>query len=195
LFGLNGRKKFELLVPGMHNQTNAQGAFAAAMEFGIDWNEAQKALLQFAGLPHRLQLVYEANGVRFYDDSIATIPEAAVAALESFPPKKVIQIIGGHNKKLPITVMCAELTKRAKAVLCIGEMGAVVSKIMEESPYQAGAAVYACGDLGTAVGMAKAIASSGDVVLLSPGFSSHDQFVNFEKRGEEFGKLVRKSVK
>jgi UDP-N-acetylmuramoylalanine--D-glutamate ligase len=191
LFGLNGRKKFELLVPGVHNQTNAQGAFAAAMEFGIDWNEAQKALLDFPGLPHRLQLVHEENGVRFYDDSIATIPEAAIAALDSFPPKKVIQIIGGKDKGLPITVMCSELTQRAKAVLCIGETGREVSKILEQSPYQAGAAIYSCGDLATAVRMAKKMAAPGDVVLLSPGFASQDQFVNFEERGELFAKLVQ----
>lgn len=189
-YGMSGRRKFELLVPGAHNQLNAQGAFAAANIFGIDWEAAQKALASFNGLAHRLQFVGEAGGVRYFDDSIATIPEAAIVALESFPARKVIQIVGGYDKGLPITALCSNLIERAKAVMCMGATGPRIAEMLEESPSQSAAASYRCGDLATAMAMARRIAVPGDVVLLSPGFSSLDQYVNFEKRGEEFVSLV-----
>src|SRR5690606_36876950 len=99
-FGTDGRRKFELLVPGAHKQLNAQAAFAAAAVLGVTWDEAQAALRDFPGLPHRLQLVHERDGVRYYNDSIATIPQAAIAALGSFPPERVIQFVGGYDKHL-----------------------------------------------------------------------------------------------
>jgi len=185
-FGLAGRSKFDLLIPGEHNQLNAQGAFATASIFGVDFTTAQRSLADFTGLPHRLQRIYESGGVSYYNDSIATIPEAAVAALESFPNKKVIQIVGGYGKDIPITAMCASLINRAKAVLCIGATGPAIADLLEQSPSENAAATYRCGDLATAVTIARQIAAAGDIVLLSPGFKSYDQFVNFEQRGEEF---------
>lgn len=187
-FGVKNRKKFDLLVPGEHNQLNAQGAFAAASIFGADFTLAQAALAEFPGLPHRLQRIAEIAGVLYYNDSIATIPDAAVAALESFPNKKVIQIVGGYGADVPVTAMCAALVSRAKAVLCIGQTGPEIADLLEQSPLQNAPATYRCGDLATAVTMAKQIAVPGDIVLLSPGFKSYDQFVNFEQRGEEFVK-------
>jgi UDP-N-acetylmuramoylalanine--D-glutamate ligase len=189
-YGIRNRKKFELLIPGEHNQLNAQGAFTAAAIFGVDFAQAQKALADFPGLPHRLQLVCESNGVRYFNDSIATIPDAAVAALLSFPGKKVIQIVGGYGKDVPIKAMCAALIDRAKAVLCIGASGPAIADLLERSESPHATATYRCGDLRTAVGIARHIAAAGDVVLLSPGFKSYDQFVNFEQRGEEFVKLA-----
>jgi UDP-N-acetylmuramoylalanine--D-glutamate ligase len=193
LYGLNNRKPFELLLPGRHNQLNAQGAFAAASIMGIDWGKAQKAIADFKGLPHRLEMVFHRDGIWFYNDSIATNPDAAIAALESFPSKKVIQIVGGKDKNLPTTVMCAALIERAKAVLCIGATGPEIARVLELSQSQRGAGVYLCGDLPTAVTEARRIAVSGDVVLLSPGFASQDQFDNFEHRGNEFTRLVKAS--
>jgi UDP-N-acetylmuramoylalanine--D-glutamate ligase len=189
LYGKQERK-FQLLLPGEHNQLNAQGAAAAAAVMGVDWMAAQEALADFAGLPHRLQLVHESAGVRYFNDSIATVPEAAVAALDSFPSKKVIQIVGGSDKGLATTALCAALVKRAKAVLCIGATGPRLAEQMERGDSPTAAAVYRCGDLATAVGIARHIAVAGDVVLLSPGFASYDQFTNFEQRGDQFAKLA-----
>jgi UDP-N-acetylmuramoylalanine--D-glutamate ligase len=190
-YGVSGRRPFELLVPGRHNQLNAQGAFAAASLLGVDWDTAQAALRVFRGLPHRLQLVHESRaGVRYYNDSIATVPEAAVAALDSFPPKRVIQIVGGHDKGLPLTAMCNALVERAKAVLCIGATGKKIADVMAQAAHQGGAAVYDCGDLPTAMKLARSMANNGDVVLLSTGCASYDQFVNFEQRGEMFAGLA-----
>jgi len=192
-YGVDRAKPFELIVPGKHNQLNAQGAFAAAEVVGVSWEDAQEALRNFKGLPHRLQLVREANGVRYFNDSIATVPDAAVAALESFPPKKVVQIVGGYDKGLPLTPLCNALVERAKAALCIGATGNRIADATGTavSPMASAAAVYRCGDLVTAMKMARQIAGPGDVVLLSPGCASYDQFENFEKRGEAFAELAR----
>src|SRR5688572_788767 len=193
-FGLKARRPFELLLPGRHNQLNAQGAFAAASLLGVTWWEAQEAVREFRGLPHRLELVHEdARGVRYFNDSIATIPEAAVAALESFPAKRVIQIVGGYDKGLPLTPMCNALVERAKAALCIGATGKRIGEVMSQAAHQGGAAVYDCGDLDTAMKMAHSVAAPGDVVLLSTGCASYDQFTNFEERGEAFSKLARRA--
>ena len=191
-YGVAGRNPFELRVPGRHNQLNAQGAFAAAELLGAGWDQAQAVLREFRGLPHRLQLVHESDaGVHYYNDSIATVPEAAVAALESFPPKRVIQIVGGSDKGNPLTPMCNALLEKAKAVLCIGATGRKIGEVISQAAHQGGAAVYDCGDLATAMKMARSVAAAGDVVLLSPGCASFDQFTNFEERGEAFARLAR----
>jgi len=190
-FGTQNRKRFELKLTGQHNQLNAQAAFTAAEIFGVDWAQAHQALSEFTCLPHRLELVHESAGVSYFNDSIATVPDAAVAALQSFPPKKVIQIVGGYDKGLPITGLCAALVERAKAVLCIGATGEKIAQLLEQSPLQSAAPAYRCRDLATAVTIARKIAVPGDIVLLSPGFASYDQFVNFEQRGEEFTRLAK----
>ena len=172
---------------------NVQAAYAAADALGLSWDEAQSAIANYPGLAHRLELVHKAHGVHYYNDSIATIPEAAIAAMESFPPKRVIQIVGGYDHHLPITEMCNALVERAKAVLCIGKTGDAIADILSESTHATGTAVYRCGDLSTAVSMAKQIATAGDIVLLSTGYKSYDQFANFEKRGEAFTTLVREA--
>lgn len=191
LFGLKNRKLFKLKIPGRHNQLNAQGAFAAASTMDVSWDDAQEAVADFRGLPHRLELVHEENGVSYYNDSIATIPEAAMAALEAFEPKKVIQIVGGYDKNLPLNAMYGPLVEQAKAVLCIGATGPTISAALSESARIGAATVYECGDLATAMKMAKQIAIAGDIVLLSTGCASYDQFTNFEVRGEAFRRLAR----
>jgi UDP-N-acetylmuramoylalanine--D-glutamate ligase len=178
-------------LAGKHNQLNAQAALAAAEVVGVPFVAAQAAVLDFKGLPHRQELVHESNGIRWFNDSIATIPEAARAALESFPSRRVIQIVGGEDKGLSMITLCDALCERAKAVLCIGQTGPDIGNLMEETPQALSVPVYQCGDLATAVKMAKTIAVSGDVVLLSPGYASYDQFANFEERGEMFAKLAR----
>jgi UDP-N-acetylmuramoylalanine--D-glutamate ligase len=173
---------------------NAQGAYAAAHVVGVSWEQAQDAIRDFRGLPHRLQVVHEQDGITFVNDSIATIPEAAIAALNAFPAKRVIQIVGGSLKKNPpIIDLCGALCERAKAVLCIGESGPMIAQTLAQSPSLQCPPVYTCGDLATAMVEARSIATHGDIVLLSPGYASYDQFVNFEQRGETFGKLAREA--
>jgi UDP-N-acetylmuramoylalanine--D-glutamate ligase len=191
LYGVGEMKPFEFALPGAHNQLNAQGAFAAAKLLGVTWDDAQAAIAEFVGLPHRLQIVHIENGVRYVNDSIATIPEAAVAALESFPAKTVLQIVGGYDTHAPFTALCNALVERAKAVLCIGQTGPKIAEILAESTSQHAPAVYECHDLATAVKTAKRVATAGDVVLLSTGCKSYGQFTNFEQRGDKFTEYAR----
>ncbi|HLL88038.1 MAG TPA: UDP-N-acetylmuramoyl-L-alanine--D-glutamate ligase, partial [Tepidisphaeraceae bacterium] len=191
-YGKDAPLPFRLKLPGAHNQLNAQAAFAAAQQLGVTFEQAQAAVADFGGLPHRLQLVHESRrGVRYYNDSIATIPEAAVAALESFPPNTVLQIVGGHDKHLPLKAMANALVERAKAALCIGATGKQIAAMIGESTFQGSAVAYDCGDLTAAMKVAKETATPGDVVLLSTGCASYDQFVNFEERGARFAELAK----
>lgn len=194
-FGLRDRRPFELKIPGRHNQLNAQGAFAAAGVLGVTWDEAQAAVREVEPLPHRLQLVHEACGVRWVNDSIATVPDAAVAALESFPPRRVIQIVGGYDNAAPVTALCNALAERAKAALCVGPAGKRIAQgLAGAALLRTGACgVYDCGDLAAAVRTARAAATPGDVVLLSPGGKSFDEFSNFEQRGDAFARLAREA--
>lgn len=188
-FGTRDRQPFDMALPGAHNQVNAQAAFAAASTLGITRDAANAITKTFQGLAHRLSLVHESDGVRFYNDSIATIPQAAVAALEAFPPHTVIQIVGGSDKPgLDYPAMCRALSRRAKAILCIGATGDSLAKMLEET----GAPnVHRCGKLERAVQTAKRLAKPGDVVLLSTGYASYDQFSNFEERGNAFAEFAR----
>ena len=189
-FGTRDRRTFELALPGSHNQLNAQAAFAAASVLGVSWEDAQRAVRDFKGLPHRLQIVHEANGVRWVNDSIATIPDAAVAAMRAFPASSVIQIVGGYDKGLEMRPMCEALARQCKAVLTIGQVGSALAASMR-SMTDARAELRECGRLEQAVSAARELAQAGDVVLLSPGCASYGQFTNFEQRGERFAELAR----
>ncbi len=188
-FGTHARKQFHLSLPGAHNQVNAQAAFAAAHCLGITFAEAQAAVQDFTGLPHRLEFVGDDHGIRFYNDSIATIPDAAIAALDAFPAGSVIQIVGGYDKRIPMAGLCDALAERAKAVLTIGAIGPKLAEFVKDA--NPDASVIQCADLREAVARARDIATPGDNVLLSPGCASYDQFANFEQRGEAFRQLVK----
>ena len=180
---------FELSLVGEHNQLNAQLAHAAATSLGISREEASRGLRTFRGLPHRLQVVCQRDGVRYVNDSIATIPEAAIAANRAFAGDAVIQIVGGYDKHLDMRAMCRTLAATCKAVLTIGALGPSLAAQLRDVPERR-AEIHECGDLWTAVSTARHIASPGDVVLLSTGCASYDQFDNFEARGDAFAKLV-----
>lgn len=176
-------------IVGKHNRVNERGAFAAARLFGVYKDEAAEQVAAFTGLPHRLQLVHESAGVRWYDDSIATIPEAAIVANSAFDPGTVIQIVGGYDKGLAMDEMCTALAARCKAVLTIGALGpALASKC---SNTKSRAAIHACETLERALQLARSIAREGDVVLLSTGCASYDQFANFQARGLRFAELAK----
>ncbi len=177
---------FAPLLPGKHNRYNERGAYAAAALVGVYPDQAAEAVENFAGLPHRLQLVHtDERGVRWVNDSIATIPQAATAACEAFPAGSVIQIVGGSDKGLETGELAKTLAKRCRHVLCIGVTGPTVAQ-------QVGDKALLCHDLATAVAKARELSREQDVVLLSPGFASYDQFNNFEERGDLFTTEARR---
>ncbi|MGH7176627.1 MAG: UDP-N-acetylmuramoyl-L-alanine--D-glutamate ligase [Tepidisphaeraceae bacterium] len=190
-FGSQGAP-FEIGLIGAHNQANAQAAWVAASTQDVSRDDAQVALAGFKALPHRLQVVAELGGVKWIDDSIATIPQAAVAACGAFPDGTVIQIVGGYDKHLDMGSMHDQLSRRCKAILTIGALGPAIAGAVRNNP-RATADVHECDELARAVEKARALAAPGDVILLSPGCASYDQFVNFEARGDAFTALARQA--
>ena len=173
-------------IPGTHNRENAAAAAAAARAAGIDDAAIAEGLRTFAGVPHRLELIREVDGVRWVNDSKATNPEAAERALGAYPPGLRV-ILGGSLKGSSF----AGLAGRAR------ESGVARAYLIGEAADEIAEALAAEGvrfqhsrDLENAVADARTEAETGDVVLLSPACASYDQFRDFEERGERFRELV-----
>jgi UDP-N-acetylmuramoylalanine--D-glutamate ligase len=171
----------EPLIRGVHNRENAAAATAAAREAGIDDDHIASALRGFAGVPHRLELVAERDGVRYVNDSKATNVAAALRALAAYADEPVHLILGGSPKGEDFTPLAAAIGANVRSVHLIGaeapRLHAVVDGDVDETLEQA-------------VGHAAELAQPGDVVLLSPACASYDQFDDFEQRGEAFRALV-----
>jgi UDP-N-acetylmuramoylalanine--D-glutamate ligase len=143
----------------------------------------------FKALPHRLQLVGEGGGVRWYNDSKATTPDSAIVALEAFD--KPIIIAGGYDKHIPFDEFGKKIAQKAKAAILIGQTAPQIAKAIQANP-QNHAEVKFAKTLEQAVELAKTLAARGDVVVLSPACASYDMFENYEQRGEQFIDLVNK---
>jgi UDP-N-acetylmuramoylalanine--D-glutamate ligase len=172
----------EPLLRGAHNRENAAAATAAAHAAGIEDDAIARGLLEFPGVPHRLELVAEARGVRYVNDSKATNVAAAKRALAAYADEPVHLILGGSLKGEDFRPLADAIGPNVRSVHLIGEaavqLGAVVAGHDDET-------------LERAVAHAAAEAQPGEVVLLSPACASYDQFEDFEQRGEEFRRLSR----
>ena len=177
----------ELRFAGRHNYENALFAAAVAERFGANPNDIREALLAYESKPHRVQVVAEVAGVTYVDDSKATNPAAVVAALESFEAP-VVLILGGSEKFTDFSELLPVL-RGCRAVVCQGESGPRIAAYLEEEGW--GDVVHRASDLEEAVQSAEALARSGEVVLLSPGCASFDQFSGYAERGEAFASFVR----
>src|SRR5205085_11477826 len=173
-------------IPGRHNRENAAAAAAAARAAGIDDAAIAEALRTFPGVPHRLELVRELRGVRYVNDSKATNTAAArrgVAAYDA--PLRLV--LGGSLKGEDFGPFARDLVPRVRRAYLIGQAADELARALDAArvPYERS------GNLATAVRDASAAAEAGEVVLLSPACASYDQFENFERRGEEFRRLVQ----
>jgi len=185
-------------LPGRANLSNLAAALAIARHFGVDDETIKNALPQFKALPHRLEFVAEINGVEWYNDSKATTPEAAVAALDAFE-KPVILIAGGYDKHISFDELGKKIAQSTKAVILIGQTAQKIASSIEEKSATEGTEnteknveIKIADSLTKAVGLASNLAQAGDVVLLSPSCASYDMFDNFVHRGSAFKKLIPK---
>jgi UDP-N-acetylmuramoylalanine--D-glutamate ligase len=194
--GAGRRVEFDVLdelpaeprILGEHNRENAAAATAAARAAGLEDEAIAAGLRSFAGVPHRLELVRDVEGVRFVNDSKATNPEAAERALTAYPPGLRL-ILGGSRKGARFSELAEAMARRrvARAYL-IGES----ADELAEALVAAGVSFRHSGDLERAVRDAFADAEPGEVVLLSPACASFDQFEDYEDRGARFSELVER---
>ncbi|MDQ6927620.1 MAG: UDP-N-acetylmuramoyl-L-alanine--D-glutamate ligase, partial [Actinomycetota bacterium] len=169
-----------------HDLSNALGASATALAAGATMEGVRTALRNFKTLPHRLSLVADVNGVRWFDDSKATNPHAALAAIRSFD--SVVLIAGGRNKGLDLRVL-AEASDRIRAVVAIGEARGDVN-----AAFSGVRPVEVASTMDQAVEVAATLAERGDVVLLSPGCASFDNYGSYSERGDDFARAVHQLV-
>lgn len=169
-----------------HDVANALAAAATALEGGGSLDGVRAALADFSGLPHRVAFVAEAGGVRWYDDSKATTPHAAVAAVRGFP--SVVLVAGGRNKGLDLGAL-AEVVDHVHAVVAIGEAADEVA-----SAFEGRRPVVTAGSMAEAVDAAAGLARPGDAVVLSPGCASFDWFTSYAARGDAFAAEVRRRL-
>lgn len=187
----NDAQPVALLLPGSHNQINAQlAATIVSSALHIPTGEGLESLADFPGLPHRLEPIAHALGmadVRCFNDSKSTTPESAILALESFAPGTAHVILGGYDKGADMTSLAQAAASGAAYTYTIGAVGSVISKLIREHGCDR---VDDCQTLDAAVAAARGRVKHGQVLLLSPGCASWDQFTDFQQRGERFAALV-----
>ncbi len=176
---------------GKHNWENILPAIAVGELLGINHEHIQQSVNSFKGLEHRLEYVAEKNGVKYYNDSISTTPETAVAALLAFTEPEII-ILGGASKQSDFSELGKTVSRRPglKAVVLIGpEAPRIKQAITQAGPYS-GIFLEGATQLTEAFQQIQTIAQPGDVVLLSPACTSFNEFSNYRERGNEFKRLV-----
>jgi UDP-N-acetylmuramoylalanine--D-glutamate ligase len=178
-----------LAMPGAHNRQNMVLAVAAGLEAGLDGAAMEAALRSFPGVPHRLELIREKDGVRFYNDSKATNYDAAEVALQALQGPLVV-LAGGQAKRGEAKGWMAALRRQAPAVVLYGEAGEAFRELLATHGYDG--RVETCGGLDDAVPLAARLACQFHCrgVLLSPACASFDQYSDFEARGDHFRSLV-----
>ncbi len=173
-------------LPGRHNLENALAAAAVGRIAGLSDAAIDAAIRSFRGVEHRLELVGEWDGVRWYNDSKATNPDAGRVALSAFPETPVVLIAGGYGSGFELRPWAAEVRRHVDAVVLIGASADLLAKELGDHPK-----VVRAAGLEEAVEKAASLARPGGVVLLSPAYKSFDMFKDYEDRGRRFKALVR----
>jgi UDP-N-acetylmuramoylalanine--D-glutamate ligase len=178
----------DVRLKGEHNLSNILAAACAARLAGATLEAIRTVATEFEGVPHRMEVVRRWNGSTFVNDSIATTPERAIAAIRAYDEPLVL-LAGGRDKHLPWDRWAEWVRRKVRVVIAFGECASLVQEALAQSG-DPGPALYQCDDLAGAVMLARELARAGDVVLLSPGGTSFDAFADFEARGLAFRRLV-----
>jgi UDP-N-acetylmuramoylalanine--D-glutamate ligase len=181
-----------LKLPGKHNIENACAAINATWDLVKgDTSVIEKGLGIFDGLPHRLKLIAEKNGVRYYDDNYSSAPGATIAAIRSFTEPEVL-IIGGYDKKITFDELAEAVALQAnvKKIVLIGQTRHILAKALDAKGLREKYVVSDETTLRPIVELANSFTASGDVLIMSPACASFDMFTNFTERGEQFIEVV-----
>ncbi len=178
----------DILLPGVHNVENYMAAIGA-VEGLVPDSAIVSVAKTFGGVEHRIELVRIKDGVRFYNDSIASSPTRTIAGLRSFR-ERVLLIAGGYDKHIPYDVLGPEICQHVKKLYLNGATAGLIRAAVEACPGQKPEMVD-CGDFDSAVFAAARDAQPGDVVLMSPASAAFDQFKNFMVRGNRFKDLIK----
>ena len=183
-------KTADIRIPGQHNVENYCAAIAATD--GLVPDETVRTVArEFAGVEHRIELVRERRGVRWYNDSIASSPTRTIAGLRSFD-RKVILIAGGYDKHIPFAPLAPEVVEHVKLlILCGATANAIRAAVTSYEGYHGEPEIVEAATLQEAVDAAAAQAEAGDIVTLSPACAAFDQFANFMERGKAFKAMVQ----
>ena len=175
-------------LPGVHNVENYMAAIAAVDGLVPD-EIIRKFAAEFGGVEHRIELVRELSGVRYYNDSIASSPSRTIAGLRSFD-QKIILIAGGKDKGISYDALGPEINEHVKLLILCGATAGVIRRAVAQSENYAGLEIADVEDYREAVSLARCRAEEGDVVMLSPASTSFDRFTNFMERGRVFKEIV-----
>jgi len=183
-------RRGEVLLPGWFNHENCLAAFAAAAELGATAAEMAEVARAFRGVEHRLELVCEARGVRYYNDSIATNPDSTLAALDAIRGP-IVWIGGGSDKGIPFDELARGLARsRPRVAVLLGATADAIERALRAQG-EACPPIQRASGFDDAVARAHAAAQPGDAVLMSPACASFDMFRNFAERGRRFIARVR----
>lgn len=181
------REKVQLR--GDYNISNVLAAFAIGHAAGFKLDDMLEAVEEFRGVEHRLEFVRELNGARWYNNSIASAPERTIAVIHAFT-EPIVLMLGGRDKNLPWGDLAKLIHERVDHVVLFGEAGEMIQNAITAYSGVGTVDVRRATTLKEAVTLAAEVASAGDVVLLSPGGTSFDEFKDFAERGESFRKWV-----
>jgi len=175
----------ELALPGAHNVQNAMATAAVCLARGVAPEAVATGLRTFTGVRHRLERIPAEDGVTWVNDSKATNVASTIVALQAFPGG-IHLIAGGRGKQQDFSPLAPLVAERCREVYLVGEAAAELADALAPS----GVPLHQAGDLERAVGLARAAAVAGEIVLLSPACASYDQYTDFEARGDHFRALV-----
>lgn len=181
----------ELQLRGRHNLQNVCASILAAQAAGVDMEIAKQVITSFKGLEHRLEFVAEKNGVKFYNDSFSTTPETAIAAIQSFTEPEIV-ILGGSSKNSDFAELSKVIsgTENIKALILIGQEAGRIKKLIDTAGGTTAKVLTGAVNMDQIFAQVKSVASSGDIVLLSPACASFDMFKSYVDRGERFKELA-----
>lgn len=178
----------DIRIPGMHNVENYMAAIAAVYDM-VGKETINHVAKSFNGVPHRIEFVREIDGVRYYNDSIASSPARTTAGLKSFE-KKVILIAGGYDKKIPFDEFGSVINEYSKKLILVGATSEKIYAAVKNADNYNGLEIFKESEFESAVNKARECAQKGDIVMLSPACASFDLFKNFEVRGNTFKNIV-----